>query len=104
MSSVKAPVPLKDALAAWIARKRVGPEFELARTVVDWPQLVGPQIAAVARPRAVARDGTLLVVVANHAWATELGMMTPQILARLNRPGRERVQHIRWQVGPLDGP
>ncbi len=61
---------------AWraIRRRRA---FATARAVADWPELVGPQIAAMTRPRSVGRDGTLLVTVINHAWATELGLMTP---------------------------
>jgi len=45
-----------------------------------------------------------MVRVASGAWATELGLMTPRILARLNGSRKGRVQHIRWMVGPLDRP
>jgi hypothetical protein len=46
----------------------------------------------------------LMVRVTTHSWATELGLMAPRILARLNGSKRGRVLHIRWLVGPLDQP
>lgn len=76
----------------------------MAEVVAEWGTLVGPQIAAVTRARSVTADGTLMVRVATHGWATELGLMTPRILTRVNGSQKERVYHIRWQVGPLDGP
>lgn len=98
------PVPLGEALEAWLAGSGLRKRFDLATVVDDWPELVGPQIAAVTRAQAVTPDGTLLVRVATHAWATELGLMTPRILARVNGSKRGRVQHVRWMVGPLDRP
>lgn len=104
MRSAKTFASLGDALQAWIARTGMDKRFDLARAVAAWPDAVGPQIAAVTRATAVTPDGTLLVRVATHAWATELGLMAPRILTRLNGSKRGRVQHIRWQVGPLDQP
>jgi predicted nucleic acid-binding Zn ribbon protein len=78
--------------------------FDLAAAVEAWPGAVGMQIAAVTRALSVTPDGTLSVRVATHAWATELGLMAPRILARLNGSKRGRVVHIRWLVGPLDQP
>jgi len=95
---------LGDALDAWIARNGMVKRFDLAVAVAAWPEAVGPQIATVTRALAVTPDGTLMVRVATHAWATELGLMAPRILTRLNGNKRGRVQHIRWQVGPLDQP
>ena len=104
MSTPKKPSTLSDALDGWIARNGMIKRFDLAVAVADWPEAVGPQIAAVTRALSVTPDGTLMVRVATHAWATELGLMSPRILTRLNGSKRGRVQHIRWQVGPLDQP
>lgn len=98
------PVPFAEALASWIARTGFAKRLDLAVAVGDWPEVVGPQIAAVTRALAVTPDGTMMVRVATHAWATELGLMTPRILARVNGSRKGRVQHIRWLVGPLDQP
>ena len=78
--------------------------LDLASAVAEWPAVVGPQIAAVTRATAVTPDGVLMVRVATHAWATELGLMTPRILARLNGSRQGRVRQIRWHVGSIDGP
>ncbi len=104
MSTAKKFSSLGEAVTGWISKHGMVKRFDLAVAVADWPEAVGPQIAAVTRALAVTPDGTLTVRVATHAWATELGLMAPRILTRLNGNKRGRVQHIRWQVGPLDQP
>jgi predicted nucleic acid-binding Zn ribbon protein len=100
----KKPAALGEALDAWIARHGMSKRFDLAGAVAAWPDAVGPQIAAVTRALAVTPDGTMTVRVSTHAWATELGLMSPRILTRLNGSRKGRVLHLRWQVGPLDQP
>lgn len=104
MNRPKAPTPFAKALEEWLAGSGLGKRLDLATAVDDWPERVGPQIAAVTKAVSVTPDGTLMVRVATPAWATELGLMTPRILARLNGSRSGRVQHIRWMVGPLDRP
>ncbi|MEO5826034.1 MAG: DUF721 domain-containing protein [Gemmatimonadales bacterium] len=98
----KQPVPLGDALDAWLTRRGFTKRLDQASVVEAWEELVGPQIAAVTRALSVTPDGTLMVRVASHGWATELGLMTPRILARVNGSRVHRVLHIRWMVGALD--
>lgn len=98
------PTPLAEALETWIKKSGIAKRLDLAAAVEGWADIVGPQIAGVTRADAVTPDGTLLVRVATHAWATELGLMTPRILARINGSRAGRVKHIRWMVGPLDRP
>jgi predicted nucleic acid-binding Zn ribbon protein len=98
------PSPLAEALEGWIAKRGLRQRLDLAGVVEAWPEVVGPQIASVTRALAVTGDGTLLVRVASGAWATELGLMTPRILARVNGSKAGRVERVRWMVGPLDGP
>ena len=43
-------------------------------------------------------DGTLRVRVATPAWASELRLMTPQILARVNNGRSGRITSIRWMA------
>ena len=100
----KSPTPLGEALGAWLSRTGLSRRVELASVIAEWPERVGPQIAAVTRAISVTPDGTLMVRVATHAWATELGLMTPRILARVNGSHKGRVLHVRWSVGPLDQP
>lgn len=103
-TSQRGPEPLGQALTQWLDRTGLGRRVDLAAAVEDWAERVGPQIAAVTRAEAVTGDGTLLVRVVSHAWATELGLMAPGILARVNGSRKGRILHIRWLVGPLDRP
>jgi predicted nucleic acid-binding Zn ribbon protein len=96
----KAPVHLSEALADWARKAGVVRRLDLAQVVEEWPRLVGPQIAAVTRAESVTPDGILRVRVANNAWATELSLMTPRILARLNAGRSGRIREIRWSAGP----
>ncbi len=93
---------LGEALDAWVRKVGLARRIDLARIVDEWPELVGPQIAAVTRAESVTPDGILRIRMATAAWATELRMMTPKILARLNAGRAGRIREIRWSAGPLD--
>jgi predicted nucleic acid-binding Zn ribbon protein len=93
----KHPIRLGEAIAAFVARTGLGPRLGQAGIIPEWDRLVGPQIAAVTRPERVTADGTLFVRVATSAWMTELQLMTPEIMARLNAGrGPGRVRAVRW--------
>ena len=96
------PTALADALSGWIRRSGMRKRLELAEVIEMWPELVGPQIAAVTEAVSVSPDGTLLVRVKSPGWATELGLMTPRILARVNGSKAGRIKHVRWMVGRFD--
>ena len=96
------PMRLGEALDAWVRKAGLTRRIDLARIVEEWPEQVGPQIAAVTRAESVTPDGILRIRVATAAWATELRMMTPKILARLNAGRAGRIREIRWSAGPLD--
>ena len=88
-----------EALQGYLSRCGIGPRIAQAQVVIDWPALVGPQIAAVTQPESVAPDGTMFVRVATSAWMNELQLMTPDIMARLNAGrgvGGGRIKTIRW--------
>ncbi len=98
------PSPVRDAIESWKDKSGLRRRLDLASVVEAWPEAVGPQIATVTRALAVTPDGTLLVRVATPGWATELGLMTPRILTRVNGSNKGRVRQVRWMVGPLDQP
>jgi predicted nucleic acid-binding Zn ribbon protein len=104
MSDRGGPVRWDAALAEWARSAGLAQRLDLARVVTEWPTLVGPQIAAVTRADSVTADGVLRVRVVSSAWATELSLMTPRILARLNAGRAGRIREIRWLTGPLDQP
>lgn len=96
------PAPIAEAIASFLRREGITRRVEQAGIVEEWAALVGPQIAAVTQPEAITPDGLLRVRVATAAWANELQLMTPRILARLNAGRSGRVKEIRWQAGPLN--
>jgi len=77
------PGSLGAALAG-LVRER-GWEGELARSelFVGWPEAVGPAVADHTSPIAL-EEGTLVVQCDSTAWATQLGLMRPQLLTALD--------------------
>jgi hypothetical protein len=68
----------------------------------EWKVVVGPRIADRAHPVTLER-GVLLVKVTSSAWANELQMLAPELVARLRVRGHA-VDSLRFRVGPLDQP
>ena len=95
------PTPLGEALTAYLRRSGLAKRLGQASVVEEWPLLVGPQIARVTAAESVTPDGVLWVRVQTAAWASELSLMTPQILARLNTGRTGRIKAIRWRAGGL---
>ncbi len=104
MPDRRPPVPVSEALTSFLQRAGLTKRVQQAAVLDDWPSLVGPQIAAVTAPQSITADGVLRVHVASAPWATELGLMTPRILARINHGRAGRVKEIRWIPGPLARP
>lgn len=48
-----------------------------------WPELVGPEVGGHSRPESFA-DGKLVVRAESTAWATQLKLLCPALLRRLN--------------------
>lgn len=93
------PTPLAEALTAYLKRAGLVRRIGQANVLEEWGTLVGPQIAKVTEPESVSQDGVLRVRVATAAWANELQLMTPQILARVNTGRSGRITSIRWMAG-----
>ena len=104
MSETPRPASLADALASYLRRSGFAKRIQQAGVIEAWPELVGPQIAAVTAPESVTQDGVLRVRVATAAWANEQSLMTPRILARVNDGRQGRVKEIRWVPGLPDRP
>ena len=93
----KAPVPVSDAIASYVKRSGLAARISQAEVIPEWTRLVGPQIAAVTRPEKIGADGTLFVRVSTSQWMTELQLMMPDIMARLNAGrGAGRIRTVRW--------
>ena len=77
------PQPL-GALTGALARKRGWSEKVAEGTVFGrWSQVVGDDIAVHAEPTTL-EEGVLAIAAESTAWATQLRMMQPQILAKIN--------------------
>ena len=96
---------LVDSLVAqqdWSERTRTGAVFG------RWEMLVGPEIAAHCAPQTLT-EGELLIVAESTAWATQLRLLAPTILAKLHASvGGDVVTRLRvvgptapsWKKGP----
>lgn len=104
MTHKRQPAPLAEALASYLKQSGFSKRLQQAGIIEEWAALVGSQIAAVTVPESITPDGVLRVRVATAAWATELSLMAPKILARLNAGRTGRVKEIRWVPGPLNRP
>jgi len=93
------PQRISAAISQFLEQSGLRERVEQASVVPEWPELVGAQISAVTEPLSVTADGLLFVAVRTHAWMSELSLLEPELLARLNgRADRPRVKKIRWQL------
>jgi hypothetical protein len=68
------------------------------RALMHWDEIVGAQLAQVARPLRIDAH-TLWVAVKSHAWMQELTFHKRTILQRLNAQiGEERFREVRFTV------
>jgi predicted nucleic acid-binding Zn ribbon protein len=97
------PQPLTAALGGllsargWRERAAVGAVFG------HWPDIVGPQLALHTTPESF-ENGELTVSADSPAWATQVRLLSPQILKRLAEElGHGAVRRIRVK-GPAGPP
>lgn len=84
------PEPIGGVVGSLLAKWGIAERVERARVMVDWENLVGPHIARVSRPVRI-REDTLFVEVETAAWRTELSLLRPSLMRKLNagrRTGR----------------
>lgn len=93
------PEKLGDVLAAFLEQAGLTERVAQAGVIQLWPQLVGPQIAAVTDALFLQQDGTLVVAVKTHGWMTELSLLEPELLKRINADAaRGQVSGLRWTL------
>jgi predicted nucleic acid-binding Zn ribbon protein len=96
----KRPEPIGDALRRYLDQKGLAKRVGQATALEAWPGVVGPAVAAAARPLSVMADGTLIVAVRSSAWMNELSLMERDLLDALNRVNpKAPLLRIRWQIG-----
>ena len=93
------PKKLGDVMGEVLSKAGISERIAQAQVIPDWRSLVGEQIARVTEPLSVTPQGTLFVAVQTNAWMTELSLLEPQLLKRLNeRTGKLQIKRIRWQI------
>ena len=89
------PQPLDTALEGLLATRGWSQRAAVGSVFGSWPQIVGPQLAAHTSPESFD-DGELLVSADSPAWATQVRLLTPQLIARLAEElGADTVRRVR---------
>ena len=93
--------PLSEALRRFLDQQGLSRRVGQQTALEIWPGVVGPAVAAAARPVAIMPDGTLIVAVRSSAWMNELSLMERDLLEALNRANPSApLSKIRWQLAP----
>lgn len=77
------PMLLGAALDRLVEAKGWNTQINIHLLLGNWPKLVGPVNADHSAPEAF-HDGVLTVRASSTAWATQLRLFAPQLVARLN--------------------
>lgn len=104
MATKRRPQPLGALVGDYLSKRGLTKRLDLATAVERWAEVVGPRVASNAQAMAVGADSVLWVRVRSSAWALELNLMAPKLLARLNADRAGKIVAIRCSVGPMHGP
>jgi predicted nucleic acid-binding Zn ribbon protein len=79
------PLPLGAAIGRLITERGWEAPAAVGGVMGRWPQIVGPEVAAHSTPEHYAEEERVLTVRCDStAWATQLRLLAPQLVARLN--------------------
>lgn len=84
-----------------LLRNMRAPGTDVLKAVfLQWPEIVGDDVAAHARPSAV--DGHTLVVIADDpTWASQLRWLETELTARIEKvSGSDRIKAVKVKVRP----
>jgi len=91
--------PVGPLLRNWFDRSGMGTRARAALLLHDWPEIVGPAVAAHASAEKVER-GVLIVRVESSVWATELSTRVPFLMERISATyGEGLVRGFRFVTG-----
>ncbi|MCU0984558.1 MAG: DciA family protein [Acetobacteraceae bacterium] len=95
------PVAVAGLIGAVTQPLMRGRQAAVARLSLDWPQVVGPALAAVTAPERLsgAAGGGTLTIRASGPMALELAHLAPELIARINAHlGREAVARLKFSA------
>ncbi|MEV4441246.1 DciA family protein [Streptomyces sp. NPDC049577] len=98
------PLPLGSAINRLITERGWEKPAAVGGVMGRWPQIVGPEVALHCAPQKYDEDARVLTVLCDStAWATQLRLLAPQLVARLNDDlGQGTVKMIKV-LGPGGG-
>ena len=93
--------PLANVAQNILKELKLGDRVVELRLLNEWPQIVGPQVAAHARPGRLER-GVLTVFVVNSVWLAELSRKFQKtMLEKIQQQlGTAAVRNLRLQLDP----
>jgi predicted nucleic acid-binding Zn ribbon protein len=100
------PQPLGQAIDGLLADQGWRGQAAVGGAFGRWSEIVGPELAAHARPDGFT-DGELTVVTDSTAWATQVRLLAPNLVRRLNAElgdGTVRRVRVRGPAPPPAGP
>lgn len=109
---IRDPLPLGAAMQRFVKTAGAGADITKATLFARWAELVGPTLADHCEPTTLT-DGELLLRCESTAWASQLRLMAPQLVKKLNEAlGHGTVRRIKatgptapsWRFGPRHVP
>ena len=76
-------LPVDALVRELIEHHRLTPEIRAHRLIIEWPRLVGAQLARVTAPDGL-HNGVLSVWVKTSAWMQELRLLKDRVIADIN--------------------
>ena len=77
------PQPLGDIFSKFLAQRGWKEPVAVGSVLADWSSIVGPQIAENAKVESF-ENATLILRASSTAWATQLRLLTPQLMHKFN--------------------
>lgn len=101
-STSRDPLSFSSAIEELVADRGWELPTAVAAVFARWPEIVGARLAEHTRPERV-EEGELLVVADSPAWATQLRLLSDNLVRRLREElGETTVRRVRVQ-GPSGG-
>ncbi len=77
------PQPLSATLRTWVSTAGTAAELKKATLFANWDKIVGAEVADHCSP-VTLNEGELMLQAESTAWATQIRMLAPQLLRRIN--------------------
>jgi predicted nucleic acid-binding Zn ribbon protein len=77
------PQPLGLTMRSWVKAAGTGADLTKATLFGRWEKIVGDEVAQRCSPTSLV-DGELVVQAESTAWATQIRMLAPQLLVKIN--------------------